>query len=319
MSDDVGLAQRINELINPTLTDVRRVKRGMLPTLEDGEPHYTAHLIRTGVAAIDAQVSLQTLELQFGGSPEPALVLPDDPPVLYVRGRLAGMRALVELSVSGLVIPAEGPEDSDEIREDPLLRPGRASMGYKYFGGSAGVTMNLRRPALAQAYMLAQPGEPRWYLDPDIFREDVGEIVLTDRGRRALNEALAAFRRLLYLACASLLGVVSEAAWYAAADRLAPEGSKLRQHLTSDRTALVQSGVAQILREKGVGSFTLADELLAHASVLREIRNYGVHPANVRDDLERFFTEEECGLLILNTHHYLTSLAGAVRVAMESG
>jgi len=157
VSDDVGLAQRINELVTPSVTDVRRVKRGMLPTLEDGEPHYTAHLIRTGVAAIDAQVSLLRLELQFGGSPEPALIRPDDPPVLYVRGRLAGMRALAESSDSGLVIPAEAPEDSDEIREDPLLRRGRASMGYTYVGGSTGVTMKLRRPALAQAYMLAVP------------------------------------------------------------------------------------------------------------------------------------------------------------------
>jgi len=55
----------------------------------------------------------------------------------------------------------------------------------------------------------------------------------------------------------------------------------------------------------------MPDELLATASLLRELRNYGVHPLKVRDDLERYFNEEACGLLLLRTHNYLVNLAAA--------
>jgi len=34
-----------------------------------------------------------------------------------------------------------------------------------------------------------------------------------------------------------------------------------------------------------------------------------------RDDLDRYFNDEECGLLILRTHNYLADLASAVREA----
>jgi len=112
---------------------------------------------------------------------------------------------------------------------------------------------------------------------------------------------------------------VSEAAWYSAADWLALASSKLRQHLRDGKTALVESGVAQLIRDRRTGEPTLADELLAQASVLRAIRNYGVHPSAIRDDLERYFTEEACGLLILTTQNYLTRLASAVSVATEGG
>lgn len=61
----------------------------------------------------------------------------------------------------------------------------------------------------------------------------------------------------------------------------------------------------------------MPDELLAHAAVLRDLRNYGVHPTTVRDDLERYFTEDTCALLIVETHHHLTSLAGAVERALS--
>jgi hypothetical protein len=38
-----------------------------------------------------------------------------------------------------------------------------------------------------------------------------------------------------------------------------------------------------------------------------------------QDDLERWFTEETCGLLLLQTHHYLTRLVGAVEAAAALG
>jgi hypothetical protein len=69
---------------------------------------------------------------------------------------------------------------------------------------------------------------------------------------------------------------------------------------------------------KGLSS-TLPDELLAQASVLREIHNYGVHPGPEKDELERWFSEESCGLLVLDAHNYLVRLSGALEQAIEQG
>lgn len=115
-------------------------------------------------------------------------------------------------------------------------------------------------------------------------------------------ESLSAFERGLYLSSAALLGVVSEASWYQAAERLGKPG-KLDEAVRGERTAIVQQLVAAHLRQNRTASATTPDELLANAALLRELRNYGVHPAEVRDDLERYFGEEECGLLLLRTHN----------------
>jgi hypothetical protein len=62
---------------------------------------------------------------------------------------------------------------------------------------------------------------------------------------------------------------------------------------------------------------TAVDEAYAFASFLRDLRNYGVHPAMERDDLERFFSEEECGLLVLRIHHYLVNVGEMVGQAIS--
>jgi hypothetical protein len=174
-----------------------------------------------------------------------------------------------------------------------------------------------RGSIVADSYMVAVPGEARWYLDPDLFAEEIAYLELTERAHRALREALSSFRRGLYLACASLLGVVSEAAWYAAGERIGTP--PIAKAIKADATNRVQKLVAEHLR--GVRTLarrpTLPDELLAHAGILREIRNYGVHPREIRDDLERYFSEEACGLLLFETHHYLTALAGAAEEAVS--
>jgi hypothetical protein len=111
---------------------------------------------------------------------------------------------------------------------------------------------------------------------------------------------------------------VSEAAWYVAAERLGKPG-KLEEEVRNERTANVQKLVAGILHERRAGSPTLPEELFANATLLRVLRNYGVHPAEQRDDLERYFNEEECGLLLLRTHNYLVRLSSAVEAAVQGG
>jgi len=94
-------------------------------------------------------------------------------------------------------------------------------------------------------------------------------------------------------------------------------GLALEKAMRDGNTGKMQTLVADRLRAvKGLSS-TLPDELLAQASVLREIRNYGVHPGPEKDELERWFFEEACGLLMLDAHTYLARLAGAVEQAIE--
>lgn len=111
------------------------------------------------------------------------------------------------------------------------------------------VDVVLPRPALEQAYHRPSKGSA-WYRDPDLFLEELSDLGLDERAERALRESIRAFNRGLYLAAASLLGVVSEAAWYAAASRLAKPGSRLEVEMRNERTAKVQTLVAGILRER---------------------------------------------------------------------
>lgn len=56
--------------------------------------------------------------------------------------------------------------------------------------------------------------------EPNLFTEEIGNLQLIGQAHRVLRVALALFCRGLYLACASLLGVVSEGAWYVDGERL---------------------------------------------------------------------------------------------------
>jgi hypothetical protein len=210
-------------------------------------------------------------------------------------------------------VPAGGPSTAQELRHYEGV-PER--IGFQHPGGGTSVLVTSWAPAVSEAYRLAHGARRgQWYLEPNLFLEELSGLDLDDRARRARQEALRAYRRGLYLASASMLGVVFEAAWYRAAHSLTPTGS-LAEAVQQERTARVQELVAsRLCSVRGIPP-TLPAELLAHAALLRELRNYGVHPAGpVRDDLERYLEQEPCGLLILQTHHYLTRLAGAVEAA----
>jgi hypothetical protein len=230
--DGTPFADRINDLANPTVTDVRKAKRGVYEALSDGAPRWTAYLVTAGADTLGAPASLDSLSMHFTGNPTEDDIAPDDPAIRYVRSRIAAMDAVSGLALSGVILPAQDadPQAPSQDREERWLRSGdKVTVGIKYGGGGSGVTLRLRRPVIAPAYMLADPDEGRWYLDVDLFSQDIGNMVLSVRARRALKEALTAFRRELYLASASLLGVVSEAAWYVAAEQLADLAPKLRR------------------------------------------------------------------------------------------
>jgi hypothetical protein len=305
------LSTRLEEVIRPTPTEVRRAKRSVMRLLDDGRAHRTAFLVISAAEDLGAPRAVNPVEVLFLEAPDPSRIATDNTTVVFVRGRIAGRCGLAELAEVGLAMPAVDP-GGDEPHHDPFGE-GDLRIGIGHPGGRFSVLIDAPRPALAQAYIRSPltEKEPKWYLDPDVFSEELAPLSLDERARRALRESLSAFRRGLYLASAALLGVVSEAAWYAAAEGLGKPG-RLEEEVRAERTAKVQELVAAQLRQRGAGSATLPDELLANASLLRELRNYGVHPAKSRDDLERYFAEEECGLLLLRTHNYLVRLAGAV-------
>src|SRR5688500_14426652 len=59
---------------------------------------------------------------------------------------------------------------------------------------------------------------------------------------------------------------------------------------------------------------TTADELYAHASYLRDLRNYGLHPrASSEADREGAFTESGSLILTMQTQRYLVRLLDAAR------
>jgi hypothetical protein len=312
------LRPKMEELILPSATDVRRAKHAILRALEDGRAHRSAWLIARAAEDIGSPPHVQPVAITLHEQPTPEAIDPDSPAMVFVRDRLAAVRGPAELAFAGVVVPAADPGSTVmEVRDDPLrlLDPEQGiHIGINHPGGSFGVRPRADRPIVGQSYMLTHQGDARWYLDPDLFAGEIGDLELSERARRALREALDSFRRGLYLASASLLGVVSEAAWFAAAERLA-ELPPIAKAVEEEATAQVQSLVINQLRAtKGLAK-TLPDQLLAHAALLRAIRNYGVHPRAIRDDLEHWFTEDACGLLLLQTNHYLTQLAGAIEVA----
>jgi hypothetical protein len=304
---DAPLVARILDFVTPTDTDIRRAVRAVLRTLEDGRNHWSGDLGR--VVLDDRGAPQQTLtSIQFSARPTASDLREDDPFLTQLRGRWAALEALAELEAQGVIVPAKGPTGQ---HEQPMgWLPER--VGLEHPGGSYSLSLVTWAPAVQSAYRLAHgAGRHSWYLSPNLFLEELDDLQLEERARRALEEGLRAYRRGLHLACASMLGVVFEAAWHRAA--LLVQTAGLMGAVRDGETARLQRNVAEALRNARALSPTGPDELLAHAALMRELRNYGVHPAgSPRDDLERYLAEEGCGWLILQTHHYLTRLAAAV-------
>jgi hypothetical protein len=304
------------ELVTPSRTDVLRAKRAALAALDDGLSHRSAHLIAKAIEAEGAPTDVTSgITVTFVDEVAAERIPRDEPSLVQTRARLAAHQAIAELSVAGLIVPAVE-RDVDEARAGAIESTLVIRIAHR--GGATKTPIAVSVPALAAAYRLLEPSGPaRWYLEPDLFLDDLSGLGLDDRAQRTLREALSAFRRGLYLAAVSLLGVVSEAAWYAAAGRLPNRDAAFDKAIDDGATAKVELYVVQRLRGvKGLAK-TLPDELLAHAAVLRELRNYGVHPKRTRDDLERYLGEEPGGLLVLETHNYLTRLLGAIDEAAK--
>ena len=306
-ADPSALSARLLEVVTPSPTDIRRATRAVLSALEGGHSLFTGALVRVVCAAAGISAD-QKPEVRFTEQPAVAGVRDDEPGLLGVRWRWAALEAIAELAAQGQLVPSAGSPQAQDRRHH-LGVPDRISISHPR--GGEGIPIEAWPPTVGEAYRLslgARRGS--WYSEPTLFADGLESLALDDRGRRALEEALRAYRRGLYLAAASLLGVVSESAWYSAARRTQPHSNELAAAIDADRTAEMQRLLSEHFRANKIRGTA---ELHAQASLLRELRNYGVHPAGeIEDDLERWFEEETVGLLLLQTRHYLLELAQAV-------
>lgn len=305
MPDD--LAAQFDKALRPTTVEIARAKGLILDRLWRG-----------GAELIDLEQVLHTADGLPTEQPRHApmeltgvaAIDPNDEHIRIERNRLAAKTALAELVSEGLVNTQEDTVGNSQVSV-PVHRAGTSwgqqsrQAAPKVFGRSAVLARRLvDNPDLV-------------VLDPDVFSSGIDGIGLDPRTRRCLEEALAAYRRGLYLASVSLLGAVSEGAWYAASERLRGLNDQLDRALDGDATAArIQDRACDVLRQHQVPRATVTD-LQATAGRLRDLRNYGVHPRSAEhDSQERFFTEHGSGLLLLDAQRYLTQLAAAVEAAL---
>jgi hypothetical protein len=285
-------------MLEPTFAEVLEAKEMILALLSDGEVHRQDELINVlnDSRGLLRDASAYTLNTQAWDSRDDAIA--------RIRQQHAGITAVMELEMSGALVRT-------------LLNPERIFTEAP--GIKSSVDVPAKQPAVGDSYRLrphaSELGLER-VLDRDLFaRDSFADLRLGPRTQLTLDEALAAFRRQLWLACASLMGAVSEAAWFGAGERLRGRDSSLDKAL--DRGDSVTQVVTRACRliDAARGRWpNAAAELQSHAFYLWRIRNYGVHPRdNVSDaDLEEAFTEAGCAVLLLRTRSYLTLLSDAV-------
>jgi hypothetical protein len=268
------LAQAVREHAQPDRIDIVRAKRHLLGQLGDGQPHLTRTLIASVATLLGAEpLGHPQIDLPSRDSVR-TMVTADHPVTAAIRADLTAREALAELAADGMLIAAgAGPfAGSDEMM-----------LSFQLPGYAAGQRLRLHRPAMISdvvrlPHRLRQQGP--WGLEPDVFIADLASLCLDPRTERSLREAIESYRRGVFLAASGLLGAAVEGAWYAAGQRLRTAASRVDALVDGDRTTQLQGAVAAAQRDSLPGNRTWeADALSQFARLMRDIRNYGVHPA----------------------------------------
>ncbi len=270
----------VTRAVVPSRTEVIQAKRHVLEVLEDRAAH------RTGVLVICLSGQPPSVDRDRLIVPQldgVAAALAGDPPSIRWRRLLAaGYEAVAELAGERVIVASREPENGEP--QEPNLSQ-YANLVVQYGGGSQQPRLRGALPLLAPAYRLAHhllDTKAPALFDADLFVGGLDGLELDSRTRRCIAEALDAYQARLYLACANMLGAAFEGAWYAAGERLRTLDPRLSGPLDRELTAKLERLVAEIIRRDGKGDKTLADELLSQAALLRELRNYGVHPPRGR-------------------------------------
>ncbi len=297
--------EALRRAVLPSEADILAAKASVRARL-DHAAATTSSLVAEVVADLGVPVSreMETYNIQPELEPE-AAVDREAAPLKRQRLSQATRLALAELAAEGVIVPARTP-NSDRI----AIRIHR--------GGTTGSEhVPVSTPDLADAYR-TKPGIESATSPPLLtsaeFASGLGEL-LTPRARECLEEALAAYRRGLYLSAVNLLGAVSEAAWYEIAARLQGTVPELAEPVDNNRTGEVQRLVAKAFVDNRGRARSMTNELVSHASYLRDLRNYGVHPRADQDPGQgHAFTETGCFVLIIESHRYLARLREAAEL-----
>lgn len=308
MELDEERARQLDELLVASATEVMRAKVLILEAVAEGP--CSLEDLRTKVLAAQglARHPERDEKLQMPWPDDPSW-RPDRDHAAIARVRLldAAEEALAQLASAGAL--AELGELSNSYVNIPIQRGGNG-FGHR---------MTRPGPRLAQSY-----GRPRRehlddleLLDVDIFAADLVPLGLDARTLRCLQESLASYRRGLFLSAVSLIGAVSEGAWYAAGEQLRSRSSALGTALDGDRTAKVIELTANELGSTAGVSAGAVRELQVHAAYLRDLRNYGVHPRPLTTDgQEHAFTDHGAGLILMQTHRYLVRLSEVLSASL---
>ncbi|MEU4838672.1 hypothetical protein [Nocardia testacea] len=238
-----------------------------------------------------------------------AATVKSSPIVQYAKARHATRLAIAKLGAQGLIVPlaapaARGGVESIEFYSGNTMynTTGRIEIpvGTVFIPGTFQLT-----PGVAAAGNVA-------LLTVEAWKVELAPL-LNDRLLRQLDEALSAARRGSHLSCATLLGAVAEGAWYAIGEQLRSRDTALATALDNDRTAAVQTKVHDLLAALPREKNSMAG-VLAFATQLRMVRNYGIH-TTAADDVaaEEYFTETGNYVLILQTYSHLVKLLATVR------
>lgn len=301
---------QLEAAVVPGPADLGLAREVILEMLSGGERCARTDILgrvyeRAGVPAADrAEIDV------FAAQRDPGNPVDVDQPALR-RHRLQGAvdEELADLEAAGTIVPMSTPDGrgNDIVLPVADVAPGGG-------GTRGGVPLPLARPRVADAYRLGRRllDDPAWRaVRLSLTAVDLGPL-LGSRGERCYSEALEAHRRGLYLAAVNMAGAASEAAWFTLGEAMQDDAA-IAKAMGEDATGRLIKRVVEKLRA-APRMATIADELYAHASYLRDLRNYGLHPRSSSEpDREGAFTESGSLILIMQTQRYLIRLLDAAR------
>jgi len=301
-----NLIPQLAAAIAPSTADIARATEAVLDELSRGT-RPTSGLAAVAAAALGAPTS-GTDNVYNAGDGSSSTVDADAPVLAIRRAGVAGRLALAKLVAAGQIVPA--------------IYPGAVSIDVVIANSMSRSQGPVQVPAdqvtlTGEAYRLAPGVDPATALPLSLVEPWLAQAgpLLTRRTERTLGEALAAGRRGLYQAALTLLGAVSEGAWYVVGEAFRDRSAELADSLDREATAqvqrLVRDELATVRRQRAV-----AGELYAHANYLRDIRNYGIHAGGEEEEsLEHAFYESATALIVLQTQRYLVRLLTAANAA----
>ncbi|MBF6227143.1 hypothetical protein IU470_18785 [Nocardia abscessus] len=276
----------------------------IMETIKDGNPVHEHDAVKAVCLALGVPASAGgVLNINDAASVKAS------PIVQYAKARHATRLAIAKLGAQGLIVPLTTPTERGGVENIEFYsgssmfnRTGRIEIPV---GVMLIPTTFQLTPGLAAAGNVA-------LLTVEGWKSELAPL-LNDRLLRQLDEALSASRRGNHLSCATLLGAVAEGAWYAVGEELRSRDGALATALDNDRTATVQTKVSDLLAALPREKNSMAG-VLAFATQLRMVRNYGIH-TTAHDDVaaEEYFTETGNYVLILQTYSHLVKLLATVR------